>query len=132
MLKRFITFLRVKRADFLWLMYDKFFETDYDEDCIILREPYRLIDLEIEKRFEEKTEQLKLANVEETDIAISYSDDEAPNFEILNLDTGEYILHCIYANQRTGDYEIQVYDVFNNYVGTEDKTGNIVLVYKGE
>lgn len=125
MLKRIITFLKLKRADFLWFIFNMFFEMDYDSDEIFLKSPYRLT---IEEPKQNEEDILK----KERDITISYEDEEASNFEVLNLDTGEYIPRCIYANQRTGDYEIQIYDIFDNFVGTELRNGNIVLVYKGE
>ena len=63
------------------------------------------------------------------------NDKIAPFIEVLDLDTGEEIKHCIWANQETGEYK--VYLVNKCLIGcrefpTEIYKGNIALVYKGE
>lgn len=62
-------------------------------------------------------------------------------FEVLDLDTGEFIRNCYYANQNTGEYK--VYQLTEDEESVEwdlatqkpkliSKKGNICLVYKGE
>ena len=69
---------------------------------------------------------------------IHADDPIAEDIEVLNLENGEFIRSCRWANQETGEYE--VYGVDNEGLliktkGEFDTTiliGKIVLVYKGE
>jgi len=62
-------------------------------------------------------------------------------FEVLDLDTGEFIRGCFRANQDTGEYEVYKltedgegveWDLVTQTPKTILKKGNIRLVYKGE
>jgi len=68
-----------------------------------------------------------------------YADDKkAPYYKVIDLNTGLEILHCVFANDETGEYEVYSCDedgnprfVRQDYL-TEKRKGNIKLVKKEE
>jgi hypothetical protein len=63
-------------------------------------------------------------------------DKEALLYDVINLETGLKIEHCLFANDETGDYEIYVCDEENNPIFsgqdylTEKRKGNIKIIKK--
>lgn len=64
-------------------------------------------------------------------------DSIAKDIEVLNLENGEYIRGCAWANEETGEYAIYNYDLNGHYVISYDEPdltilkGNIAFVYIG-
>lgn len=64
----------------------------------------------------------------------------ADEMEVLDLDTGEFIRKCVWANQETGEYEVLLsldpviddQNVIQHNFSSRLCKDNIVLVYKGE
>jgi len=64
---------------------------------------------------------------------IDAEDYMASLIEVLDLDTGEFIKRCLWANDETGNYCHYPLDVCDDYFYTDEiKKANIVFVYKGE
>lgn len=77
----------------------------------------------------------------QVEIGANVNRDISPFFEILDLDTGEFIRLCCYANQDTGEYDVYQltedgesveFDLIKQEPVLIRKKGNIRLVYKGE
>lgn len=74
------------------------------------------------------------------EMEVHVDDAISKDIEVVNIDTGESLDRCQYANQETGEYETTLTEEeikergLHNFKGfpTEVRKANIVLAYKGE
>ena len=126
-----LVWLEQKRNDLLWSLFNRFFTHDYD--YLDLKDKYfkyREIayNEKIHDCFDEQEELLRKAQYERSPVELEAKDYMAPYMKVLDLDSGEFIEKCSYANQSSGLYCYYVKNTNGKYI-KKATYGNIVLVY---
>lgn len=128
--------LEEKRNNFLIylgeLLFEPMYQNDWDDIELTLKDSFYKYNKKYFKFIEKKITKVTKSPTIPKYIIMRGSERISEEFEILDLDTGEIIKDCFYANQTNGAYKHYIPKINSKKYTIRQTKSAIAIVWKGE